>query len=460
MNDIVKPTYGDKIYDPFCGTGGMLIVAFERILNELEERGKLDEDTLTNLREQTIWGGEISDTARIAKMNMILSGDGHSNIMQHDSFMNPVSDKYNIVISNIPFNMEVTNEQSSLYEPDIKKGNAVAILHILKALKNNNPYSRAAIIVPDAVLNDKSMKDLRKTIVSSGQLLGIVSLPSKVFLPYTEAKTSILIFGSKTNIPTENIFVYKVKNDGYTLTTRRRKISGINDLDNFISIHEEMLETNYNKKLNYDNLFYISRKDILDEKNKSLLLTQYHDEQITGYIRLSDILEQDKEKNTEHFETASITNAEFWGMPLGEELWGENFISVTSENNINYNVVREKYISFNPSRANVGSFGINMSNTPVAVSNAYPTFRLKQGMESRYLMEYIYLQLTHNSRVIEDIAERSYGTIRQALNATEFLKLQIKDISFDEQQKIVNTVEKKHSQVLQIQKELNNLNLE
>ncbi|MEI2414313.1 N-6 DNA methylase [Ligilactobacillus salivarius] len=100
---------------------GMLIVAFERILNELEERGKLDEDTLTNLREQTIWGGEISDTARIAKMNMILSGDGHSNIMQHDSFMNPVSDKYNIVISNIPFNMEVTNEQSSLYEPDIKK---------------------------------------------------------------------------------------------------------------------------------------------------------------------------------------------------------------------------------------------------------------------------------------------------------------------------------------------------
>ena len=460
LNDIVKPTYGDKIYDPFCGTGGMLIVAFERILNELEERGKLDEDTLTNLREQTIWGGEISDTARIAKMNMILSGDGHSNIMQHDSFMNPVSDKYNIVISNIPFNMEVTNEQSSLYEPDIKKGNAVAILHILKALKNNNPYSRAAIIVPDAVLNDKSMKDLRKNIVSSGQLLGIVSLPSKVFLPYTEAKTSILIFGSKTNIPTENIFVYKVKNDGYTLTTRRRKISGINDLDNFISIHEEMLETNYNKKLNYDNLFYISRKDILDEKNKSLLLTQYHDEQITGYIRLSDILEQVKEKNTEHFETASITNAEFWGMPLGEELWGENFISVTSENNINYNVVREKYISFNPSRANVGSFGINMSNTPVAVSNAYPTFRLKQGMESRYLMEYIYLQLTHNSRVIEDIAERSYGTIRQALNATEFLKLQIKDISFDEQQKIVNSVEKKHSQVLQIQKELNNLNLE
>ena len=174
--------------------------------------------------------------------------------------------------------MSVTDVQSSLYEPIIKNGNGVAILHILKSMKSNSPKARACIIVPEAVLNEKGLKQLREKIVSSGQLLGIVSLPSKVFLPYTEAKTSILIFTAENNVPTDDIFVYKVENDGFTLTTRRRSIPGINDLDNFISIHDEMVKNNYNSKLSYKNLFYISRIDILKYTNKSLLLSQYYDQ--------------------------------------------------------------------------------------------------------------------------------------------------------------------------------------
>lgn len=330
LNDIVKPTFGDKIYDPFCGTGGMLIVAFEKILSELSDKGLLDEYNLSSLRENTIWGSEISDTSRIAKMNMILSGDGHSNIKQQDSFSNPISDKYSVVISNIPFNMDVHEEQAQLYEPYIKKGNSVSILHILKSLKKSNSKSRASIIVPDAVLNDRSMKDLREKIVKSGQLLGVISLPSKVFEPYTEAKTSILVFGSEVNVPTEKVFFFKVKNDGFTLTKRRRPLVGINDLDEFIALHEQMLKTNYHEILEHRNLFYVDRNDILTNSNNSLLLSQYHDELKDGFIRIETIMERIREKNSERFPTASITNSEFWGMPLGEELWGENFISGAS----------------------------------------------------------------------------------------------------------------------------------
>ena len=57
LNDIIKPTFEDKIYDPFCGTGGMLIVAFERIYQHLEKLGLLDDTNLLSLREKTIWGG-------------------------------------------------------------------------------------------------------------------------------------------------------------------------------------------------------------------------------------------------------------------------------------------------------------------------------------------------------------------------------------------------------------------
>ena len=389
LNDIAKPVFGEKIYDPFCGTGGMLIVAFEKIKNKMIDDDIFDEDNLVKLREKSIYGGEISDTARITKMNMILSGDGHSNIRQQDSFSSPISKKYNVVLSNIPFNMDVTEYQASLYEPVVKKGNAVAILHILKSLKDTS-RSRACVIVPDAVLNDTSMVDLRRHIVETKKLIGIISLPCKVFMPYTEAKTSILIFRNNLSRDIDSVFFYKVKNDGYTLTTRRRPKSGINDLDEFINIHEEMLKSDYLDKVDSDNITYIKRKKITNDPNVSLLLSHYIDEQKMGYIRLGEILERVKEKNSDGYETASITNSEIWGMPLGSDLWGENFYSVTSTDNISYSIVDKKYISFNPARANIGSFGINMSNNKLSVSSAYPVFRVKQEKKEKYLPEYVF----------------------------------------------------------------------
>ena len=410
--------------------------------------------------KKTIWGGEVSETAKIAKMNMILSGDGHSNIIQHDSFSNPVEGKYNVVISNIPFNMDVSEEQAQLYFPIIKKGNAVSILHILKALKRESVKSRAAIIVPDAVLNDSSMSTLRELIVKNGQLRGIVSLPSKVFMPYTEAKTSILIFGSECAAKTEDVFIFKVKNDGYTLTTRRRPLPGINDLDEFIALHEEMLKKDYSIRLDHDNLFYIPRDKILRNSNKSLLLSQYFDALKEGYIRLESILEPIKEKNVEQYPTASITKSEFWGMPLGKDLWGINFISVTSEDNSNYNVVRKHNISFNPARANIGSFGICLSDNPVAVTSAYPVFKVKEDLRGKYIPEYIYLQLRHNPEVLEDIAERAYGTIRQSLSQKEFIKIQIEDKSYEEQKKVVNYIKDNFFKMKKLEDELINFRIE
>jgi restriction-modification protein len=460
LNNIMKPSFGDKIYDPFCGTGGMLIIAFETIYNELLTKGQLDNTTLQTLRKQTIWGSEISDTSRIAKMNMILSGDGHSNIKQQNSFSNPESNKFNVVMSNIPFNMDVTEAQTQLYEPKIKKGNSVALLHILKSLKRENPHSRAAVIVPDSVLNDSSMIELRNKIVTSGQLLGIISLPSKVFEPYTEAKTSILIFGSEAAVAPDKIFIFKIKNDGYTLTKRRRPLPGINDLDEFISLHEQMIMANYHTVLEHENLYYIERSDILNNQNKSLLLSQYYDNLKTGYIRIDTIMERIREMNTNNqYPTASITNSEFWGMPLGENLWGSNFISVTSPDSSKYNVVRHHDISFNPARANIGSFGICKSNTPMAITGAYPVFRIRKNMKKDFLPEYIYLQLKYNSEVIEDIAERAYGTIRQNLTITEFKKIQIRNIPINEQQKIVDEINNKFNQYNFLKDELKNLKL-
>ena len=70
--DLVDPKFEDKIYDPACGTGGFLIEAFRHIKNKCKQTKR----NLKILKEKTVYGREISGTAKIAKMNMIIIGDG------------------------------------------------------------------------------------------------------------------------------------------------------------------------------------------------------------------------------------------------------------------------------------------------------------------------------------------------------------------------------------------------
>jgi len=187
---LAAPKYGEKIYDPFCGTGGMLISSFNYIKDSLLAEGYLTENVLKDIKENTVWGGEISSNARIAKMNMILAGDGHSNIRQQDSLQNPCNDQFDIVITNIPFNLEGT--AGRLYPLFSDNGNAQSIQHVVLSLKKK-PASRAFVIVPEAVLNNRELKTLRRWLLDKNLLKQIISLPSGVFLPYTEAKASILV---------------------------------------------------------------------------------------------------------------------------------------------------------------------------------------------------------------------------------------------------------------------------
>ncbi|GAB7391664.1 N-6 DNA methylase [Lactococcus petauri] len=451
--DILKPRFGEKIYDPFCGTGGMLIKSFEYIYEQLEKDELLDEDSLSTLQNKTIWGGEITNNARIAKMNMILTGDGHSNISQHDSFLNPISNKFDIVISNIPFNLSIDEIQAAPYHPYIKNGNAAALSHIIDSLSYSKTTARAAIIVPEQVLGEPSIKELRKEMVEKNILEGVISLPPKVFLPYTESKTSILILRGKNAPNNKKIFFYKVKKDGFTLTTRRRPVYGINDLDEFISIYDELRNSNYVESKNVD---YISKDQILSDSNHSLLLFKYKDDEKSGYIKLGKIIERVRKKNLENYPTASITKREFWGMPNGEEFWGENFISVTSEDNSNYSVVSKGNISYNPSRANVGSFGINVGEENLAVTSAYPVFQM---ISDDYLPEYVYLQITKNNEIINEIINRSSGTVRQSLNKDDFLNIQIPIKSKQEQKLIVEKAYKLYKDFSSAQREVLNFNV-
>lgn len=100
MIKMVKPRHGEVIYDPFCGTGGFLLESFKYLAARTDPNNT---DMMQWIQQEALHGRELTSTARITKMNMILFGDGHTNIEQKDSLEHPVEGQYNIVLSNIPY---------------------------------------------------------------------------------------------------------------------------------------------------------------------------------------------------------------------------------------------------------------------------------------------------------------------------------------------------------------------
>ncbi len=433
---LANPKYGEKIYDPFCGTGGILISAFNHIRDELIEQGFLTQNVLKDLKENTVYGSEISSNAKIAKMNMILTGDGHSNIEQQDTLLNPEKEKFDIVITNIPFNLEGT--ATSLYSLFNDNGNSQSIQHIINSL-NKKATSRAYIIVPESILNNKELKSLRKYLIENNLLKQIISLPSGVFLPYTEAKASILVLQGLNNQTVNTIKYTRIKNDGFTLTQRRRKIiNQINDLEEY----------------NFDNsyaTYEIETSKIINNDNYSFIWFKYFNEIPENYILLKNLIKEERIKNINLYKTVTITKHDFYGIISGEAYWGDSFMSVTSQTNEDYKVVNKKSIAYNPSRANTGSLGINLTNKNVAVSKMYVTFKI---INDNFLPEYIYLCLK-SQEGIQNIKDRSFGSVRQSLRFDDLCTISIPNISKTEQIKIVNRANKKYKQYIKYKRELN-----
>lgn len=230
MVKLINPQIGEKIYDPFCGTGGMLIESFKHISNNMART----ETNWDRLKRESVFGNEITNTERITKMNMILIGDGHSGIQQKNSLKNPVEDQYDAVITNMPYSQKT--EYGSLYDLPSNNGDSVCIQHCIKAINKDSDNGRMAIIVPEGFLFRKDMQETREYLLDRCYLKSIISLPQGVFLPYTGVKTNILYCTDiKKKKKQEKFWYFDVKNDGYSLDSRRRKLEGENDLQKFLA---------------------------------------------------------------------------------------------------------------------------------------------------------------------------------------------------------------------------------
>ena len=340
MVSMVNPKIGEKIYDPFCGTGGFLIESFRY----LQLRTKYTEETEKILKKESVYGSEITSNARIAKMNMILFGDGHSNLYKHDSFAYPQTEKFDVVITNPPYSQKTRH--GNLYPIPSTSGDAMAMMHCFDSL---NPGGRGCVLVKeDFLIEGGDVGAVREYIFKNAKNFSVVSLPRKMFEPYTPTKTSIVYFEKKGR--RDNTFFYIVKNVGHELTSRK-KSSKKNDLPNVLdSFNEEKINT-------------AIRGDIVDnkiiaQKNYSLWFYDYFEEIPHTTHKLASLGEYVEERNEtvvpkespeEDFDILGVNNVD--GVFFNETLKGGGIKQ-------KYKKVYEGDLVYNPHRVNVGSIGV------------------------------------------------------------------------------------------------------
>ena len=179
---ILAPKPGETVYDPACGSGGMLIEAIHQMHND-------------NLCCGSIFGQEKNVVnAAIAKMNLFLHGASDFTIAQGDTLMSPKIlqggelAKFDCVIANPPFSLK--NWGASYWRtdkygrnewgtPSDKCGDYAWIQHMYKSM---NPVTgRMVVVMPQGVLFRQEEKKFRQFLIESGKLDAVITLGEKLF---------------------------------------------------------------------------------------------------------------------------------------------------------------------------------------------------------------------------------------------------------------------------------------
>ena len=211
---------GNTVYDPFCGTGGMLISCYRLIRSQIARE---DKAAIRQLNKKTLYGRDITESAsRLAKMNMILLGDGHTNIQCVDSVSNPVRGKYDSVITNIPFNMPSADARTAdFYDADSADFNTLCVLHCMRAVRKGG---NAAIIVPANMAYSREYQNFRDYVRDNCEIRAAIRLPKSLFKSYTAARACILLLGGMWEKSTLAFPMVPIDNDGFSATRNREPI--------------------------------------------------------------------------------------------------------------------------------------------------------------------------------------------------------------------------------------------
>jgi len=238
MVEVVDPKKTETVLDPACGTAGFLISSWRHILKantDAKGNSTLTPDEKGRLA-RNFKGYDISpDMVRLSLVNLYLHGFTDPHIFEYDTLTS--EERWNefadVILANPPFMSPKGGiKPHKRFSIQAKRSEVLFVDYMAEHL---TPTGRAAVIVPQGVLTDKSsaFSKLRSKLLDECGLEAIITMPAGCFRPYADAETAVLIFQKRRK--SDSVWFYELTSDGFTQDDRRTPIPA-NDIPEILKL--------------------------------------------------------------------------------------------------------------------------------------------------------------------------------------------------------------------------------
>jgi len=260
---LVQAKEGDRIYDPTCGSGSLLIKASQEV----------------GSKNFAIYGQEKNgQTQALCRMNMYLHEINDAKIEWGDTIRNPLHIeenrlmKFDVVVANPPFSLDKWGADFAEHDsfkrfgdysiPPASKGDYAFVIHMIKSLNENG---RMGVVLPHGVLfRGASEGRIREKLITENLLDAIIGLPANLFFG-TSIPACILVF--KKN---------RVTNDILFIDASREFDKGKNQ-NNLNDTHIAKILETYQARKEVEKYAHIATLEEIQENDYNLNIPRYVD---------------------------------------------------------------------------------------------------------------------------------------------------------------------------------------
>ncbi|MFR9542556.1 MAG: N-6 DNA methylase [Rikenellaceae bacterium] len=228
----------NKVLDTSCGSGGFLLHALKAVRDEAneiyEDRGGDWHKYWHDFAEKNLYGIEINEQiSRVAKMNMIIHDDGHTNVITNDGLKNNSTVEienrnlhfqdgtFDLIMTNPPFGSTIKadevdyHKEYELFEKNLgftepkdriaddnnknkwRLSQSTEILFLERCYKYLRDGGYLAVVIPDGILTNSTSQYVRDWMVEKFRIMAVVSLPQHTFSHVKAGVKSSVLFLKK-----------------------------------------------------------------------------------------------------------------------------------------------------------------------------------------------------------------------------------------------------------------------